>query len=42
MPRTLEIAIQQAVTKRGVSVVVMPGNDNRSDQRPKGAGPACI
>jgi pyruvate dehydrogenase (quinone) len=26
MPRTLEIAIRQAVTKRGVSVVVMPGD----------------
>src|SRR6266566_6499504 len=26
MPRTLEVAIRQAVTKRGVSVVVMPGD----------------
>ena len=26
MPRTLEIAIRQAVGKRGVSVVVIPGD----------------
>jgi pyruvate dehydrogenase (quinone) len=26
MPRTLEVAIRQAVTRRGVSVVVMPGD----------------
>ena len=26
MPRTLEIAIREAVGKRGVSVVVMPGD----------------
>src|ERR1700733_11096358 len=26
MPRTLEVAIREAVTKRGVSVVVMPGD----------------
>jgi len=26
MPRTLEVAIREAVGKRGVSVVVMPGD----------------
>jgi len=41
MPRTLEIAIHEAVTRRGVSVVIMPGDvalQTASDARPGNVG----
>ena len=30
MPRVLEIAMQTAVSKRGVAVVIVPGEDRKS------------
>ena len=43
MPRTLEIAIREAVGKRGVSVVVIPGDValQPATDAPPPSSPAC-